>query len=106
MPMLSRAKASAAVTQAAVWIVMDDLDLGRLTGTFGPLGPGGLRVLGAAVAARAMQIVEEAGVDITRKAIWADRDRVAKELNEGELKRWLMQRSGVFLNLRPLREPH
>lgn len=108
MPMLSRAKANFAVTQAAVWIVTDDADyddLGILTESYGPLGLGGSRVIRAAEAARAMKIAEEAGIDVTRKAIWNDREKILQQLKEGELKRWLRRRAGVFLNLRPLREP-
>ena len=63
-------------------------------------------MIGAADAARAMKIAEEAGSGITRKATWKDREKILQQLKEGELKRWLRQRSGVFLNLRPLREPN
>jgi hypothetical protein len=77
------------VQQAAVWIVTDNAthaDLGTLT------FQGGERVIGYDDTARAMMIVDRAGVDITSKAIWRDRADVRKNSEVPEFARWLRQR--------------
>ena len=93
MPALADAHAPYAVRQAAVWILSDDADYGQL----GILvrstnGFGGSRVILAPEAARAMQIIDGAGINITRRAIWRDRREVLEQLPEGELKVWLAGR--------------
>ena len=89
MPVLRKAGVSFDVRQAAVWIVTDNADygdLGILVSGFGGFGP---RVIDEEDAARAMQICEEAGIDIKRKAIWGDRQRILNGLEARELKIWL-----------------
>jgi len=79
------------VEQAAIWIVTDDAsyaDLGTLVGGFGF----GSRLILETDAARAMKVVDEAGIDIARKAIWADRDQILAGIDEPELATWLQDR--------------
>jgi hypothetical protein len=85
MPVLDRAKAPFDVKQAAVWIVTDNASYAAM----GILVRGGSRVVGAEDAARAMQLYAEAGLDITTRAIWRDRQHILSLLVDGELKRWL-----------------
>lgn len=92
MPVHDKAGVPYDVRQAAVWIVTDNADyggMGILVSGFGGFGP---RVIGEEDAARAMQICEEAGIDVTRKAIWRDRQRILNGLKAGELKTWLDQK--------------
>lgn len=95
MAVLADARVDYATEQAAVWIVTDDAsyaDLGHLVSR--PVGAiyGGSRVIGAPEAARAMQLCAKAGIDIDAKAIVGDRDTIANELPDGELKAWLAAR--------------
>ena len=93
MPVLEKANASYAVRQAAVWIVTDNADyddLGILVES--TTGFGGTRVINEAAAARAMKLCEDAGIDITRKAIWSDRARMLSGLAPGATKTWLAAR--------------
>ncbi len=93
MPALASAQAPYAVRQAAVWILSDDadyIDLGVLVQSAN--GYGGSRVILAPETARAMQIIDGAGIDITRRAIWRDRSEVLRQLPDGELKSWLAAR--------------
>jgi hypothetical protein len=43
-------------------------------------------------AARAMQICEEAGIELRATAIWKDRQQILRGLKDGDLKRWLEQK--------------
>ncbi len=91
MAELEKAGLDYIVEQAAIWIVTDDAtyaDLGTLVGGFGF----GSRLILEADAARAMKAVDEAGIDITRKAIWADRDHILAAVDEPELAAWLQDR--------------
>lgn len=93
MPALASAQAPYAVRQAAVWILSDNADyadLGVLVRSTN--GFGGSRVILAPETARAMQIIDGAGIDITRRAIWRDRHDVLQQLPDGELKSWLSGR--------------
>ncbi len=83
-----------AVIQAAVWIVTDDADfdaLGRLR-SFGQDSVE--RAIDVEETAAALRILDEAGIDVTKKAIWRDRNRILKGLPEGELKAWLREKIG------------
>ncbi|MCS7135301.1 MAG: hypothetical protein RMJ39_10055 [Deltaproteobacteria bacterium] len=96
IPILEMAKAPFPVRQAAIWIVTDNADfeeLGTLRSGIGGFGP---RVIDEEVAAKAMQICEKAGIDITRKAIWRDRHTILKGLKAGELRTWLEQKIEKF----------
>lgn len=92
MPVLDKAGVPYDVRQAAVWIVTDNADYGDMgilvsgSGGFGP------RVIVEEDAARAIQICEEAGIDIKGKAIWRDRQLILNGLEAGELKTWLDQK--------------
>ncbi len=97
--LLAKRGASTDVVQAAVWIVTDNADyddLGTLvSGGFGGLG--GSRVIDESDAVAAMKTVDDAGIDITRKAIWKDRSMLLRApLLRGptgeDLKAWLEQR--------------
>lgn len=89
MPFLDKARAPYTVRQAAVWIVTDNAnyrDLGVLVS--GQVWPR-TRQINELETARAMKICDEAGINITRKRIWRDRNTVLRGLPENELKRWL-----------------
>ena len=93
MPLVADAPFS--VRQAAVWIVTDNADyedLGTLVS--GSIAGFGSRVIEENEAAQAMKLVDEAGIDITQKAIWRDRDLILQGLKDGTLKDWLQQRAG------------
>ena len=90
MPVLDKAGVSYGTRQAAVWIVTDDAnyyELGELVAGFN--GFGGSRVINEGEAARAMKICAEAGIDITHKRIWADRQFILRGLNDADSKKWL-----------------
>lgn len=96
MPVLGRAGVGYATRQAAVWIVTDNAsysELGILVSRpqFQPFG--GTRTINEDEAARAMQICDEAGIDVTRKRIWNARKQILQRLKDGKLKKWLEQRS-------------
>jgi len=93
MPVLDSARVDTTTRQAAVWIVTDNADyddLGVLVAS--RFGIGGSRVINEQETALAMKICDEAGIDITRKAIWRDRQRIIVGLENGGLKTWLEQR--------------
>jgi hypothetical protein len=85
MAALDKAGVGYAVRQAAVWIVTDNASYSGL----GILVRGSARAIREADAARAMQLYDEVGLDITRKAIWRDRQTILRGLPDGALKRWL-----------------
>jgi hypothetical protein len=98
MPVLDRAQVDSYTRQAAVWIVTDNADFNAfdvLKVTY-DLGPGSYPVtfpaIGAGEAARAMRILDEAGIDLRRKAIWKDRAKITSSLKAGDLKTWLEQK--------------
>ncbi|MDR1339038.1 MAG: hypothetical protein LBK58_03160 [Prevotellaceae bacterium] len=87
MPVLNKSGAGTNVKQAAVWIITDNADyddLGILVSS-----PGNTRAIGPETTARAMKICADAGIDITAKNIWRDRESIASKLPAGELKNWL-----------------
>lgn len=95
MPVLQKANTPFAVRQAAVWIVTDNANyngLGTLVESFGPVAFGGTRVIKEEETARAMKICDKAGIDITRKAIWHDRDTILKGVKDANLRKWLQER--------------
>ena len=90
MPRLARAGADELVRQAAIWIITDNAnydDLGILVDSFTRT-----RVIGPMHAASAMRIVDRAGIDITAKAIWQDRDRILAQLRNPGLRAWIIRR--------------
>jgi hypothetical protein len=96
MPVLEKSGTGSAVRQAAVWIVTDDAtydDLGTLVSRSAVMSYGGTRVINEYETAMAMKICSEAGIDITRKSIWADREQILEGLEDEELKAWLKTRS-------------
>ena len=50
---------------------------------------GGRRAINEYEAARAMQLCQEAGIDITGKRIWRDRNRILGGLTDQGLRSWL-----------------
>jgi hypothetical protein len=92
MPVLDKAGVPYDVRQAAVWIVTDNADYDDMGILVSRSGVFSSKVIGEEDAARAMQICEEAGIDIKRKAIWKDRQRILYGLKAGELKTWLDQK--------------
>jgi len=85
MPALAQTNVDYPIRQAAVWIITDNasfLDLGELVA-------GGSRAINEPEAARAMQIIELAGLDIRKRVIWRDRALIADGLPAGDLKTWL-----------------
>ncbi len=100
MPVLAQANVDTYARQAAVWIVTDDADyedLGTLTTSMYGFRA---RAISANDTARAMKICDEAGIDITYKAIWSDRDEIVSQLKDREstypeskqLRQWLEQK--------------
>jgi hypothetical protein len=91
MPVLERARLDFALRQAAVWIVTVNAgydDLGRIKFVIENFP----RVIDERAAARAMRLCDEAGIDITRKAIWKDRQQIIAGLEDSDLKAWLNQK--------------
>jgi hypothetical protein len=90
-PLLSRDSIPYSVRQAAVWIVTDNADyddLGVLVNAgYGDLS--GARVISVTETARAMQILDAAGVNIRNRRVWRDRALLTEHLPEGELRTWL-----------------
>ena len=90
MPVLEKAKVDYKTKQAAVWIVTDNAsyaDLGVLVTS--QSGVGGSRLITQKDAARAMRICQEAGIDVTKTAIWRDHPRILSGFEAGDLKTWL-----------------
>ncbi len=90
MPVLEEADAHFGVKQAAVWIVTDNANydqLGILVSYFGG------RVIDEDETAQAMQILDQAGINIKRKAIWWNRNQIIQGLEDGELRSWLQQQA-------------
>ena len=89
MQVLDDAGAAYSVAQAATWIVSDDADYDDL----GVLitSPGRTRLIDEADAGTAMQLVDEAGIDITGRRIWRDRDTIADGADPS-YRAWLEQR--------------
>jgi hypothetical protein len=95
MPVLNTASVEFAVRQAAVWIVTDNAtydDLGILVSRPAFQSYGGTRIIHEDEAVRAMQICDQAGIDITRKAIWNDRPTLMSGLDDQLLRNWLKRR--------------
>ncbi|MDR2775345.1 MAG: hypothetical protein LBC19_11515 [Tannerella sp.] len=86
MPVLEKAGEGTLVKQAAVWIVTDNADFDDL-GTL--IDSGHARAIGYETTARAMKACAEAGIDITKKRIWSDKETILSKLSAGELKNWL-----------------
>lgn len=94
MPVLNKANVSFEIEQAAVWIVTDNAtynDLGILIipNHVTLQGITGYRLIREYETAMAMKICDEAGIDITTKAIWKNRHKIAKGLTNEKLKNWL-----------------
>jgi hypothetical protein len=90
MPVLGQAGADTETRQAAVWIVTDDADyddLGTLVNS--SFGIGGSRVINELEAAKAMKVCADAGIDITGKRIWNDKQSILEGLTDDGLKKWL-----------------
>jgi hypothetical protein len=94
MLLIDRSHVDYATRQAAVWVITDDASYDELGILVRPssFGFGGTRVIGLTEAGRALQICDEAGIDITQRALWRDRARLLDGLADGELKRWLSGR--------------
>jgi len=101
MPVLQKAGVGPDAKQAGVWIVTDNADYAALgilrTRLPYELGPG-LRAINESDAAGAMKACDDAGIDITRKAIWRDRNRILNALRrdglqDAEVYPWLQNRA-------------
>jgi hypothetical protein len=93
MPILDKAGVNTETRQAAVWIITDDADyddLGILVAS--QFGFGGSRVINESETVRAMRICDAAGIDITRKRIWNDKQTILSGLTDDELRNWLMKK--------------
>jgi alpha-glucoside transport system substrate-binding protein len=89
MRVLDDTNAGYTVAQAATWIVSDNAnysDLGILITT-----PSRARAIDKAAAGRAMQLVDEAGIDIAGRRIWRDRNTIA-EGADPSFGEWLQDR--------------
>ncbi len=104
MPVLASAGADPDTKQAAVWIVTDNADyddLGTLVSGSWSFSPGGrARAIGARETAQALQLCDQAGIDVTVKAIWDDRPKILADLEQiqahfpqtADLLHWLRQK--------------
>ena len=98
MPLIEQSGETFAVAQAAVWIMTDNADyedLGILRSVSslmrGVPGMKGNRMILEAHTVRAMQLCEQAGINITIKKIWNDRDDLLAGLEDEKLAQWLEQ---------------
>jgi len=94
MPTVEQARVSFPVRQAAVWIITDNADyddLGTLVTRRVGAGGSGRRTIDAADTARAMQLIEKAGLNLRGRRIWRDRRTIANGLGDGPLKQWLLK---------------
>ena len=92
LPILEKKKVDYKVLQAAVWIASANATyarLGQLVERSISVSIGGRRVIHEMEAASALKLCDEAGIDISRKAIWRHRERIINKLEEGDLKQWL-----------------
>jgi hypothetical protein len=96
MLVLDKAGVRYATRQAAVWIVTDNAsysDLGTLVSPPAFATFGGTRTIKEGETAHAMKICAEAGIDITSKRIWNDRQKILHlGLADGVLKNWLEEK--------------
>jgi hypothetical protein len=89
MPVLAQARVTYPVQQAAVWIISDDAnytELGHLSAA------GVVRIINEPYVANAMRIVDGAGIDITQRRIWSDREYIVSQLPESDIESWLAAR--------------
>ena len=89
---ISAAHVPIGVRQAAVWIISDNADyddLGELVESTNGSAYGGTRVIQETEAARAMQILDQAGINVRAKRIWRDRNTIVKGVNDSTLAAWL-----------------
>lgn len=85
------------VVQAAVWIVTGDanyyqLGILRRNPSGGPAWPHSPRSIDETDAAMAMRLVDHAGIDIKKKAIWRDRQTIAPAVSDPALKNWIVRK--------------
>jgi hypothetical protein len=88
------------VEQAAIWIVTDDAsydELGMLVGG----SPFGQPLIQEEDAARAMLLVDQAGVDIRKYSIWNDRYLLLPKVTEPDLVTWLSEAMGKAVTATP-----
>ncbi len=67
-------------------------DLGELLSGANVIPIENTRVIHEAQAARAMQICDLAGIPITKKVIWNDREQIANGLADVQLRNWPTQK--------------
>ena len=92
---LAAADAQYPVIQAAIWIISDNAnydDLGVLIGSTEYDSTGGTRVIDEADTAEALQILDGVGIDIKKRRIWNDRNRIAQAVDDTTIKGWLNSR--------------
>lgn len=100
--LMAKARVSYPVSQAAIWIVTDNVtstDLDTLISrpeVFSKRSfvefkawERGTKVINPYEAARAIRYCADAGVNITSKAIWTERKAIAAALDDSELKYWI-----------------
>jgi hypothetical protein len=101
MPVMDRARVDLYTRQAAVWIVTANASLDTLGVLVRPGFAGAnTRAITERETARAMKMLDEAGVDIKRKAVWRDRQRILTVLGAkvigvddlDDLRTWLEQK--------------
>jgi WD40 repeat protein len=91
MVVLPEAELPYEIEQAATWIVTDDANYADL----GILVAGGSRVIHEMEVARALQLLDLAGIDVTKHSIWLDRETIIAGLDEESLKTWLREREDM-----------
>jgi len=84
---------SSAVRQAAYCVIFHNCDYNDLVQSFG-VGDRRSEVINEHEVALAMRLCDEAGIDLTRTAIWRDLDTITQGLQDQDLKKWLKARDG------------
>lgn len=87
------------IEQTVVWIITDNADYGDL-GTLVQRSMfqiyGGTRLIEEYEAAMAMKLCDEAGIDITKKSIWRDRNRILEGLKNKDLRNWIQEKERMW----------
>lgn len=86
---IATGNANTAIRKAAIEKLTDQK---ILAGT--PGAATGAQAINEPEAAEAMRLCDEAGIDMKKKRIWKDREKIPAGLKAGELKNWLMVFAG------------
>ena len=96
IPILALAAATYAVRQAAVWIATDDAGYEEMGTVVVGSAMNTARVIDDAAMAKALELCDRAGIDVTQKTLWRDRDRILRGLPEGPPADWLHRKGSTM----------